>query len=170
MVNPHDVELICSARHGDPFSVLGPHADDGGVSIRAFLPAARRVEVLDADLFPPGLASVIVCNPPWLPARPSSPLEHAIYDPDSRMLLGFLAGLRAHLAPQGEGWLLLSDLAERLGLRAPDALAVAIAGAGLRVAGQLDARPDHPRTKDAADPLYAARAAEVTTLWRLTAA
>ena len=49
MLNPQEIELICSARHGDPFSVLGPHADDGGLSIRAFLPGARRVEVLDAD-------------------------------------------------------------------------------------------------------------------------
>ncbi|WP_426145394.1 1,4-alpha-glucan branching protein GlgB [Polaromonas sp. DSR2-3-2] len=49
MLNPQEIELICNARHGDPFSVLGPHADDGGVSIRAFLPSARRVEVLDAD-------------------------------------------------------------------------------------------------------------------------
>jgi 1,4-alpha-glucan branching enzyme len=48
MLNPQDIELICSARHGDPFSVLGPHADDGGMSIRAFLPGARQVEVLDA--------------------------------------------------------------------------------------------------------------------------
>ena len=48
MLNPQDIELICSARHGDPFSVLGPHAQDGGVSVRAFLPGARRVEVLDA--------------------------------------------------------------------------------------------------------------------------
>ena len=47
MLNPQDIELICSARHGDPFSVLGPHAQDGGVSIRAFLPGARQVEVLD---------------------------------------------------------------------------------------------------------------------------
>ena len=49
MLNPQEIELICSARHGDPFSVLGPHAQEGGVSIRAFLPNARRVEVLDAD-------------------------------------------------------------------------------------------------------------------------
>ncbi|MEO6322146.1 MAG: 1,4-alpha-glucan branching protein GlgB, partial [Polaromonas sp.] len=48
MVNPHDIELICSGRHGDPFSVLGPHAQEGGTSIRAFLPGARLVEVLDA--------------------------------------------------------------------------------------------------------------------------
>ena len=49
MANPHDIELICSARHGDPFSVLGPHAQAEGVSIRAFLPGARQVEVLDAS-------------------------------------------------------------------------------------------------------------------------
>ena len=48
MVNPLDIELICTARHGDPFSVLGPHAEGSGVSIRAFLPGARQVQVLDA--------------------------------------------------------------------------------------------------------------------------
>jgi hypothetical protein len=35
-----------------------------------------------------------------------------VYDEGSRMLLGFLNGLAAHLAPGGEGWLILSDLAE----------------------------------------------------------
>ncbi|MFM7293397.1 MAG: methyltransferase, partial [Burkholderiales bacterium] len=44
------------------------------------------VSVISADLFPPGRAPLIVCNPPWLPARPSSPLERAVYDPDSKML------------------------------------------------------------------------------------
>ena len=48
MLNPHEIELICSGRHSDPFSVLGPHAQKGGVSIRAFLPGARQVQVLDA--------------------------------------------------------------------------------------------------------------------------
>ncbi|MDB5886357.1 MAG: glycogen branching enzyme [Polaromonas sp.] len=48
MVNPTDIDLICSARHGDPFSVLGPHAQAGGMSVRAFLPGARQVGVLDA--------------------------------------------------------------------------------------------------------------------------
>ena len=47
MLNAHDVELICTGRHGDPFAVLGPHAQEGGTSIRAFLPGARQVEVLD---------------------------------------------------------------------------------------------------------------------------
>lgn len=131
---------------------------------------AAKVEVVAADLFPEGKAALVLCNPPWVPARPSSPLEHAIYDPDGRMLRGFLAGLAAHLAPGGEGWLILSDLAEHLGLRTRAELLAAFAAASLRVAGRSDVRPVHPRASDATDPLHAARAAEVTSLWRLAAA
>jgi methylase of polypeptide subunit release factors len=130
---------------------------------------AAQVEVIQANLFPEGLASIIVCNPPWVPARPSSPLEHAVFDPDSRMLLGFLKGLAAHLAPGGEGWLILSDLAEHLGLRTREELLAAIDGAGLHVAGRIDVKPQHSRVSDSTDPLYAARAAELTSLWRLVA-
>ena len=135
----------------------------------ARLNLAERVEVVQADLFPAGRAPLVVCNPPWIPARPSSPIEHAVYDPESRMLLGFLNGLAAHLTPEGEGWLILSDLAEHLGLRSRDALLAAIAAAGLKVLDRIDVRPHHPRVADATDPLHAARAAEVTSLWRLTA-
>ncbi|WP_194715695.1 methyltransferase [Noviherbaspirillum soli] len=127
----------------------------------------QQVELLQADLFPPGRASLILCNPPWLPARPSSVLEHAVYDPDSRMLKGFLDGLAAHLLPGGEGWLILSDFAEHLGLRSRDELLAMIAGAGLQVAGRHDIRPRHPKASDPSDPLAGARAREVTSLWRL---
>ncbi len=135
----------------------------------ARLGLARHVEVVEADLFPEGRAAVVVCNPPWIPARPSAPLEHGIYDLDSRMLLGFLAGLPAHLAPGGEGWLILSDLAEHLGLRTRSELLAAFDSAGLRMLDRIDVRPTHPRVSDEADPLHAARAAEVTSLWRLAA-
>ncbi len=128
---------------------------------------ARQIEVQQADLFPEGRAPLIVCNPPWIPARPSSPIERAIYDPQSRMLMGFLAGLAEHLEPGGEGWLILSDIAEHLGLRTRAELEVAIAAAGLRVSGRSDAKPVHPKAFDASDPLYAARRAETTSLWRL---
>ena len=128
------------------------------------------VKVMQADLYPEGQASVIVCNPPWLPARPGSPLEGAVYDEDSRMLLGFLKGLAAHLAPGGEGWLILSDFAEHLGLRTRAELLAAIQAGGLKVLGRIDARPEHAKVTDESDPLHAARAAEVTSLWRLGAA
>jgi SAM-dependent methyltransferase len=136
----------------------------------ARLGVLRQVEVVQADLVPPGQAPLIVCNPPWLPARPSAPLEHAIYDEDSRMLRGFLDGLAAHLAPQGQGWLILSDLAEHLGLRAPGELQALFDAAGLVVLGRDTARPRHPKAADPGDPLHAARSKEVTSLWRLGAA
>jgi SAM-dependent methyltransferase len=128
----------------------------------------KQVEVAKADLFPEGRAALVVCNPPWLPARPSSPLEHGIYDFESRMLRGFLRGLAAHLEPGGEGWLILSDLAEHLGLRSRDELLAWIAGASLKVLERIDVRPTHPRVSDTTDPLHHARNAEVTSLWRLS--
>lgn len=130
----------------------------------------EKVELLQTDLYPPGQAALVVCNPPWLPAQPNSVLDQAIYDPESAMLRGFLAGLAAHLCAGGEGWLILSDLAEHLGLRTREQLQQWIAGAGLKVLGRLDTRPSHGKARDASDPLHTARAAEVTSLWRLGAA
>jgi len=135
----------------------------------ARLGVTGQVQVVRADLFPEGRASLVVCNPPWLPARPGSPLESAVYDEDSRMLLGFLNGLTAHLVPGGEGWLILSDFAEHLGLRSRADLLAAFESNGLKVVGRIDAKPRHPKASDASDPLHAARAAEVTSLWRLAA-
>jgi hypothetical protein len=86
------------------------------------------------------------------------------------MLRGFLSGLAAHLAPGGEGWLILSDLAEHLGLRTRDTLLGWIAAGGLAVHGRLDIAPRHPKATDPDDPLAAARAREVTSLWRLVRA
>lgn len=133
------------------------------------LGVAAQVQLLDADLFPPGQADLIVCNPPWLPVRATTTLEQAVYDPDSRMLRGFLAGLAAHLRPGGEGWLVLSDLAEHLGLRSRADLQAWIATANLVVVGRLEIRPRHPKAQDRHNPLHTARVAEVTSLWRLVA-
>jgi len=126
-----------------------------------------KVTLVQADLFPEGRAPLVICNPPWIPARPSSPIEHAVYDPESRMLRGFLGGLAAHLEPGGEGWLILSDLAEHLGLRSRAELIEAIDAGGLKVLEKIDIRPQHPKASDPSDPLHAARAAELTSLWRL---
>ena len=47
-----------------------------------------RVELLQTDLYPSGHAALVVCNPPWLPGKPHSALDQAIYDEDSGMLRG----------------------------------------------------------------------------------
>jgi hypothetical protein len=144
-----------------------PRAIDCASQNLTQLGVASQVQVLQTDLFPPGRAPLVVCNPPWLPARPSSPIEHAVYDEGGRMLMGFLGGLTAHLSPGGEGWLILSDFAEHLGLRTRAELLAAFATNGLKVLGSMSAKPNHPKAADSTDPLHAARAAELTTLWRL---
>lgn len=129
------------------------------------------IDVRERDMFPEEEpADLMVCNPPWLPGKVANALDAAIYDPESRMLRAFLAGLAPRLTAGGEGWLILSDLAERLGLRAPGALAEEFAQAGLRVLQRHDTKPRHRRALDAADPLHQARAAEVVSLWRLAKA
>jgi SAM-dependent methyltransferase len=123
-----------------------------------------RIRVEHQDLFSRGRADLIVCNPPWLPAEPTSPLEAAVYDPGGSMLRRLVHEVPHHLAPGGEAWLILSDLAERLGLR--DEPTGMFAAAGLVVAGRHDVRPRH-RTRRRGDPLSEHRAAEIVSLWRL---
>ena len=106
-----------------------------------------QVEVREADLFPQGQADLVLCNPPWIPADAHTALERAVYDPGGRFLSRFVEGLAGHLAPGGEGWLVLSDLAERLGLREPGALEAAFAAAGLRRVEARTAPAIHPRSK-----------------------
>lgn len=125
---------------------------------------SQRLRVIESDLFPEGRADLVICNPPWVPEQPKTRIDRAIYDPQSRVLLGFLSGLAEHLNDGGEGWLIVSDLPERLGLRSPGWLDERIAEAGLRVAWTQTATPRHPKAKDPDDPLYAARSQEQTRL------
>ena len=133
----------------------------------------EKIEVMEGNLYPEdrALAHLIVCNPPWIPAKPASILERSVYDHHGEMLMGFLKGLRGNLRAGGEGWLILSDLAELLGLRTRDELLGAIDGAGLTVVERNDRRPARLKavsvTINAKDPLYELRMDEVVSLWRL---
>jgi len=149
---------------------LDPRAIACATENLARLGVGKRVRVVQADMFPEGRAPLVVCNPPWVPTTPNAAIERAVYDPDSAMLRAFLAGLAAHLAPGGEGWLVMSDLAEHLGLRTRDEMLAWITDAGLRVVARHDTRPTHPKAGDPTDPLFTARSREVTSLWRLGAA
>ncbi|MFI5730775.1 methyltransferase [Kribbella sp. NPDC051587] len=108
------------------------------------------IEVVEGDLFPAGRADLIVCNPPWVSKRPRTLLDTAVFDEDSRMLHGFLYGVREHLNPGGEAWLIM-------GLRPRDELLTLFRKAGLRVVGRSSVVPTHRR----------ARVDETTDLWRL---
>jgi 1,4-alpha-glucan branching enzyme len=43
-----EIEAIVAARHGDPFACLGMHAEPGALSVRAFLPDAAAMAVVEA--------------------------------------------------------------------------------------------------------------------------
>lgn len=128
---------------------------------------ADRIRLEQRELFPDGRASLLICNPPWVPGEPRTPVDRAILDPDSRMLRGFLSGAREHLEPDGEAWLVLSNFAERVGARDEADLPRWIDLAGLEVIETLIEPPRHPKASDETDPLHEARAREVTTLYRL---
>jgi 1,4-alpha-glucan branching enzyme len=50
-LDSRDIELIASSRHGDPFSILGPHEVDAAgrksLAIRAFNPGAIEAWVIE---------------------------------------------------------------------------------------------------------------------------
>jgi methylase of polypeptide subunit release factors len=153
--------------------IIGTDQDDRAIACAKenikCLGLSSQIEILKTNLFPVEKAALIVCNPPWLPARPSSSLEHAVYDPDSQMLKGFLGKVKDHLLPDGEGWLILSDLAEHLGLRTREELLSWFDAASIKVIARLDTKPQHQKIFDKTDALHIARSKEVTSLWRLAA-
>jgi len=127
----------------------------------------KRFQALETDLFPPGRADLVVCNPPWIPEAPKNQIDRAVFDADGRFLATFLQGLREHLEPEGTGLLLLSDLAVLLGLRSATWLDEQLASAGLKVKWTQSTPARHGKAKDRSDPLHAVRSREVTTLYAL---
>lgn len=127
------------------------------------------VKVEQRPLFPEGQADLIVCNPPWIPARPRTPVDRAIFDPDNAMLTAFMKGVRQHLTEQGQAWLVISDLAERLQLRPEGFIQKLAEENGLQIASVSHTAPKHGKASDRSDPLHAARSQERTALWVLIA-
>ncbi len=126
-----------------------------------------RFTVEERAFFPAGKAELIVCNPPWIPERPKNRFDRAVFDEDAKFLLEFLAQAPKHLAPGGRVLLIISDLAERLGLRAPTWLGSQLDAAGFVVSEQHRTRPTHGKARDTSDPLHVARAGEIVSLFEL---
>lgn len=133
----------------------------------ARLGMSSQATLIESTEIPDEKANLIVVNPPWLPGKPTTLLEQAIYDPNSQMLKSVLLQAGSRLKPGGEVWLILSDLAERLRLRSREDLLAWIHAGGLITIERRDTRPQHPKSKDPSDPLAEARQGEVTSLWRL---
>ena len=63
-MQPHDVLELVRGAHADPFSVLGPHDTPAGLTIRAFWPRARAIDVVSPD--GESLARLAVVDPEGL--------------------------------------------------------------------------------------------------------
>ncbi|MFP5022141.1 methyltransferase [Pseudonocardia phyllosphaerae] len=135
------------------------------------LDLSRQVVIEQRDLFPRGKADLVVMNPPWIPGTPRSAVETGVYDRHGGMSRRFLRGVRDHLKPGGEAWLLQSTLAEHLGLRRQGELSGLVAETGLHVVGLDEATPCTAARSDERvsrnDPIAAARRRERLQLWRL---
>lgn len=126
-----------------------------------------RYDVGEHDLFPPDAqVDLALFNPPWMPEPPRTRLDRAVFD-EGELVQRWLAGLHTHLRPGGRGVLLVSDLAERLGLRPEGSVREAVARAGLMVLEHTDAPATHKKARDARDPLHVARAAERVQCWEI---
>lgn len=130
---------------------------------------AARFQAKRADLFVPDVRfDRILFNAPWMPGKPATRLDHAIFDEGGQTLKRWLNGLTAHLELGGLGALIVSDLPERLGLREEGALLQWIADAGLVVHSKTEAKPRHGKAQKSDDPLHQARARERVALVQLS--
>jgi SAM-dependent methyltransferase len=152
--------------------VIGTDSDARAIAcatenIQAF-GLGETIQLQHKHLFPEGVADLIICNPPWIPAMPSAPIEYAIFDPDSAMIKALIQELPQHLSPTGQAWIIISDIAEHLGLRSRDELLQLFESAQLKIVEKKDIYPKHPKTRDNTDPLAFARTKEITSLWILS--
>ena len=141
------------------------------------------VQTNDGNMFPKSSPEskfdLITCNPPWIPGRGDSLLDASVYDPESKFLKKFLRTARQYLRDEtSQVWLVISDLAERLGLRDPGTLTTLFKEGGLQVLDTSHTSPWHPKvvnTKNATKKhqmqdlpeITTARTGEVTTLYIL---
>ena len=130
---------------------------------------SARFTAVEADVYPTdgALFDLIVSNPPWIPEAPKNRVDRAVFDEGGRFLSRLFGGSGSSLAPSGELWLVMSDLAVLLGLREPGWLVVELERAGLTLKWRRDRAAKHGKAKDASDPLHAARSRETTTLYCL---
>lgn len=139
---------------------LEPAAIACATANAARLGLADRFTALERDGFPEGKADLLVCNPPWIPETPKSRLDRAVYDEGGKFVERFLVELPSHLEAGGRGVLLISDLAELIGLRPKGWLEERIASAGLVVEQVRETAPQHPKSRDEEDLLFEARSKE----------
>lgn len=146
-------------------SVVGTDLDPRAVECAShnaeLLGLGQRFRAVEADLFPEGeRADCVAFNAPWVPEAPRTRLDRGVFDEDGATLRRFITGVPNHLSEGGVAALLISDLAERLGLRGPGDIEHMVAQSGMQVLSTTDTPAAHGRARDISDPLHEARASE----------
>ena len=116
------IQALVEGRHGDPFALLGPHAAASGTIVRAFLPGAASVELIDAGgrvlspmqaLHPDGLFAAQIAE--GAAYRLRIDWGGVVQETDDPYRFGLLLGeLDLHLIGEGRH----RDLADALGAHA----------------------------------------------------
>ena len=109
-ISTEAVQALVEGRHGDPFSVLGPHGSADGRVLRVFLPGARGVEAVAREDGSP-LGTLEMVHPAGLfagPVRAAGPYRlriqwpEAVQETEDPYSFGLLLGdLDLHLLGQG---------------------------------------------------------------------
>jgi tRNA1(Val) A37 N6-methylase TrmN6 len=124
------------------------------------------VNLIKCNLFSHQKVDLLVCNPPWIPGRPTSLLELGIFDENSAMTRQFLHQAAQHVSPEGEVWLVNSSFPESLGLRKSGAIEEWGKEGGLEVIELHEISPEHPKSQSSQGLLARLRAQEKVQLWR----
>ncbi|MFK7926872.1 MAG: methyltransferase [Myxococcota bacterium] len=131
---------------------------------------ADRYAAKEQDLFADlGRFDRVIFNAPWVPEAPRTRLDRSVYDSGGQAVQQWLHQVGAHLTDGGQGWLILSDFPEHLGLRPAGAIEATIAAAGLRVLAHPTRKASHRKVQETTDPLHHARSQEQIHLWILGA-
>ena len=127
---------------------------------------AERVRALECDLFREGRADLVLQSALAPGAAAHAPRPRRLRPGWPTSSRASSPGLREHLAPVGQGWLLISDLPERLELRARGALLESARSAGLALLQLRERRAEPALRALRGDPIAPERAEERIQLFR----
>ncbi|MGI4984588.1 MAG: GlgB N-terminal domain-containing protein, partial [Janthinobacterium lividum] len=131
----HDIDALVEARHWDAFAVLGAHTNEAGTFVRAMLPGAQRVTVIDAA--GNSLGELTSLHPAGLFAGPVTldPAPGGTGGTPYRLRIGWAGGMQETADAYAFGTLLRDQDLERLSWGDPAAVDLCLGARVLTIDG-----------------------------------
>ena len=129
---------------------------------------AERARLHQADFFPKdtGPFDLIAINPPWIPGRPQSAIEAAVYYPPG-FFERFFSAAAERLAPEGLLIVLFSTFAREAGVAVENPIEMELDSGGRFVLAEKREAPVAPPRRRLAPWLRRIRGSERVQLWAL---